>query len=374
MSGAGLHFRLRHLHLRRAAVVGLAFVVELSASCWLPMVRADDRAADPQATAELAVRKRILANWQARQDRIKSFYVAWKPGPNDGTIKWRSGGFVGMHRLWVVSDGRFRQESSAFAFGQHPILRDHVEVFDGKFLRTLLTPRKVGNPDRTLRSLPAGRYPIGNIRTLKDLSERRRFGLGGAKMLAFRPLQSPWADWTLENSRVTSQNAVVGRGHFVEIQKTDPKSGITEACWVDPQRSDLVIHFQTEFASGTEDWTSLEYKQDPRGGWVLAGWQGESRDINDLGTRRGKRSPMAKAVVTECKINDEFPSGTFQLKFPAGTIVHDHDSKCDYFVRRDGSQRRIDFSKLGNSIKYEQLVNEDTTRPAKPERSSLQPR
>jgi hypothetical protein len=352
--------------MRRAVVVGLAFLVEVAALCWLPMVGADDRGGDPQAAAELAVRKRILANWQARQDRIKSFYVAWKPGPNDRPPKWSKAGLAGAHRLWVAGDGCFRWEFPSFTFSQPVVFCDTAEAFDGKSLRSLWIPRNVGNPDGTLASLPAGRFPMGVSLTVKGLAQRRQKRPECAEMLAFRPLQSPWADWTLEKSRVTSQNAVVGRGHYVRIQKSDAESGITEARWVDPQRGDLVIHFEREYPTGSEEWTSLEYKQDPRHGWVPTGWQGETRDINKLGTRRGARSLMAEAVVTEYRINEDISLGKFQMQFPAGAIVHDRDSERDYFVRRDGSQRWFDRAELGKSITYQQLVNEDTTRPAKP--------
>ena len=95
MSGARSHPVRGHLGLRRVAIVSLGFLVGAAASCWLPMAGGDDRGADPQAAAELVVRKRILANWRARQDCIKSFYVAWKPGPNDRMPKWARAGLAG---------------------------------------------------------------------------------------------------------------------------------------------------------------------------------------------------------------------------------------------------------------------------------------
>ena len=79
-------FHLRHPQMRWA-IVGLAFLVEVAASWWLPMVGADDRVADPQAAAELAVRKRILANWQAA--KIASSLSTW-PG-NRGRMIDRPG-------------------------------------------------------------------------------------------------------------------------------------------------------------------------------------------------------------------------------------------------------------------------------------------
>ena len=74
---------------------------------------------------------------------------------------------------------------------------------------------------------------------------------------------------------------------------------------------------------------------------------------------------MDEVVVTECKINADFLLGTFQIKFPAGAIVRDIDAQREYFVRHDGSQRTIDHNESG-AMTYDQLVNEDTTRPAKP--------
>jgi hypothetical protein len=346
--------------LRRAAIVGFAFMVEVAASCWLPMVGADDRGVDPQAAAELAVRKRILANWQARQEHIKSFYLAWKTGPDDQFPKWARAGLAGVRQLWVASDGRYREEFPKFTFGWPEIFGRQEQACDGKSLRTLWTPLKIARSNGTLENPSANWFPSGTVQAVKDRSERKQNVREGAELLAFRPLQSLFGDWTFENSHVTSQNAIVGHGHYVKIEK-DKKSGITEACWVDPRRDDLVVHYQRQYGTRSQEWTSLEYKQDPRHGWVPTGWQSESRDINEQGMRKS----TDEAVVTECKINADFSLGTFQIKFPAGAIVNDIDSQRDYFVRRDDSHRTIERDESG-AMTYEQLVNEDTTRPAKP--------
>ena len=324
------------------------------------MAGGDDRGADPQAAAELVVRKRILANWRARQDRIKSFYVAWKPGPNDRMPKWARAGLAGVHRLWVASDGRYREEFPKFTFGWPEVFGRQEQACDGKSLRTLWTPLKLARSNGTLENPSANWFPSRTAQAIKDRSDRKQNFAEDAELLAFRPLQSLYGDWTLENSHVTSQNAIVGHGHYVKIEK-DTKSYFVEACWVDPRRDDLVVHFQRAFRAGTEEWTSLKYKQDPRHGWVPTGWQSESRVINEQRMRKS----MDEVVVTECKINADFPLGTFQIKFPAGTIVRDIDAQREYFVRHDGSQRTIDHNESG-AMTYDQLVNEDTTRPAKP--------
>ena len=328
MAGARFHPRLGQLRSCGIAVVGSAFVVVVAASCWLPMARADDRGADPQAAAELAVRKRILANWQARQDRIKSFYVAWKHGPGERTPRSSAASFPEglVHNLWVASDGRFREERLSLILARRLVIGRHEKAFDGKHLRTHWTAL-IGSPDGTRGNLRVRWAHSGHISSLNGLSGRPWQISDVAETLAFRPLQSPFGDWTLENSRVTSQNAVVGRGHYVKIEKSDARARITEACWVDPRRDDLVIHFQREFGTGSEEWISLEYKQDPRHGWVPTSWQREIRDTTELGTRRAMRSLTEEAVVTECKINDDFLPGTFQIRFPAGVIVHDEASK-----------------------------------------------
>jgi hypothetical protein len=343
--------------MHRAAFAGLALLVAVAAACSLPIAGADDRKADPQAAAELAVRKRILANWRARQDRIKSFYVAWKPGPHDQPSKWARAGLVGVHQLWVAGDDRYREEFPNLTFGWPEVFGHQEQACDGKSLRTLCTPLKIARSNGTLENPSDNWFPSGTVQALKDRPERKQNIAEDAEMLAFRPLQSPNGDWTLENSRVTSQNAIVDGRHYVKIRK-DKKSGITEACWVDPRRDDLVVHFQRDFASGSQQWTSLEYKHDPRHGWVPTGWQGESRE-------QGKRKSMDGVVVTECKINDDFSLETFQITFPAGTILRDIDSQRDYFVRRDGSQRTIERDPSG-AMTYEQLVNEDTTQPPQP--------
>ena len=361
MAAARFHPLRRQLQLRRAAVVGLLFLVEVAASWWLPMVGADDRGIDPQAAGELAVRKRILANWQARQDRIKSFYVAWKPGPNDRPPWLSIAGLPGVHRLWVAGEGRFGRSVRALPSATPGIFEHQVHAVDGKYLRQLRTPLTIPNAEGMVGKRRGLRHPFGRIQVVKDL-ERPQYVPGGVEMLAFRPLQSAYGDWTLEKSRVTSQNAVVGSQHYVKIQKTDAQSGVSEACWVDPSRDDLVIHFQRQLPTGPEEWSSLEYKQDPRHGWVLTGWQGEPREVGPLRMRDSK----GEAVVTEYKIDANFPPETFQIKYPAGTYVVDSAAKRHYFVRRDGSQRTFDPREWGKSITYEKLVNEDTTRPAKP--------
>ena len=136
---------------------------------------------------------------------------------------------------------------------------------------------------------------------------------------------------------MTSQNAIVGRQHYVRIEKSNAKSKVTEACWVDPARDDLVIHFQREFSEGSEEWTSFEYKQDPRHGWMLTRWQGESRDVN----LERRRKSTAEGRVTEYKINEDFLPETFQFKFPAGEIFVDSETKRHYFVRRRRFAARV---------------------------------
>ena len=169
MSGVRSHPLRGRLQLRRAAIVGLVFLVEVAASCWLPMVGADDRGVDPQAAAELAVRKRILANWQARQDRIKSFYVAWKPGPNDRPPWLSIAGLPGIHQLWVASDGRFREEFPNIAFGRYRIFEHRVDAGDGKYLRELRAPLTIPNADAAPGNPSVGRRPFGRIQAVKDL-------------------------------------------------------------------------------------------------------------------------------------------------------------------------------------------------------------
>ena len=88
--------------------------------------------------------------------------------------------------------------------------------------------------------------------------------------------------------------------------------------------------------------------------------------MRELGTRTGARRPTGKAVVTECKINEDYPPGMFQIEFPPGAIVRNGYLKGDYFVRRDGSQQKIEHLLMGDAVKYERLVSEDTTRAAKP--------
>ena len=172
MSGARFPLRLIELQRRRAVLVGLAFAVELAAACWLPMVRADDRAADRQA-AELAARKRILANWQARQDRITSFYVAWKTGPDDQLSKAARASLPGIHQVWVASDGRFREEFSNFIFGDPLAVGRQQEVFDGHSLCRRWLALKLVAADGTLRDVPDGWFPCGTIAAPRDLDDRR---------------------------------------------------------------------------------------------------------------------------------------------------------------------------------------------------------
>ena len=371
MSGARFHPLRGHLQLRRAAIIGLILMVEVAASSWLPMAGADDRGADPQAAAELVVRKRILANWRARQDRIKSFYVAWKPGPNDRPPWLSIAGLPGLHQLWVAGDGRFREEFPNFAFGRYRIFDHRVHAFDGKYLRELGTPLASCRASDGTLGKPFGRSaPIPErTQAVKDRSDRRQNVRRAARRCwLFARCSRPYADWTLENSRVTSQNADRRPPALrQDPRKTDAQSGYRRGLLGrSPSRDDLVVHFQRERSGpDSQEWTSIEYKQDPRHGWVPTGWQSESRESwasSGCETRRGKRSSRnAKSTRT-------VPAETFQIKFPAGAIVGRYPTRktSSYFVRRDGSRRRIDHdASWETSIKYEQLVNEDTTRPAR---------
>ena len=201
---------------------------------------------------------------------------------------------------------------------------------------TLRTPLTLARSNGILENPSVNSVPFRNGQAIKDRSDRKQNFAEDVELLAFRPLQSLYGDWTLENSHVTSQNAIVGHEHYAKIEKTPNRISSRLAGSIPAGRPCGPF---SEGVPGRLGGVDLHQVQaDPRHGWVPTGWQSESRVVDEQRMRKS----TDEVVVTECKINEDCSLGTFQIKFPAGRHCSRHRlanaiTSCGVTVRSERS-------------------------------------
>jgi hypothetical protein len=72
-----------------------------------------------------------------------------------------------------------------------------------------------------------------------------------------------------------------------------------------------------------------------------------------------KLTLLREAKVTKCMINPSIAPETFELAFPPGTYVFDRDTKTDFILRADGSQRPVSAEEWRHGATYESLLNSE---------------
>ena len=219
---------------------------------------------ESRSSAASATLARVFAAWNARQERIKSFYFVWNlrvalpkgykfpfarglAGVRRGddalgdkdvefTVPQSEWSGEGLDRLrsdfseFVYSGADGWKETGRFRVTQEGCLnsRFHVPTHSGE-ASTIAIWRKVAikHPSNWSSS---GDYLLDDLET--DLTPLR---------LALRPL-SPASDWSPENCRVVSEDVLVGNAHCIKLQMD--KVNHSEQCWVDPKRDYSVVRWE----------------------------------------------------------------------------------------------------------------------------------
>jgi hypothetical protein len=291
------------MFLRPLPLVLVVFFAEVL----LPLEDSASIASDPvpaasgPAARESAVIKRVLANWQTRQERIKSFHVAF-----DSPAHARA-------EFWMEGDSRYRVELASA-----PNRAGWLKAFDGAATRLYSGSDHSGNVwdgDRGIQLAGLSLFPI--------LFFARPFSRG-----AISPSPAHW--------RVLSENAIIDNQHFVKLQET--KTSFIKNFWVDPTRDDIIVGFEVLTHGERQPFLTIGYRHDRDYGWVPIRW---TLTPNRAGANRAGANRSMEESIASFTINDAYPKEAFTPAFPPGTAVLDRKVLESYVVADDGSKLNV---------------------------------
>jgi thiol-disulfide isomerase/thioredoxin len=291
---------------------------------------------ESQSNAGSPTLGRIFAAWKARQERIKSFYFVWNlhvvlpkgyEFPNvRGLAGVRRGGVgldkdveftipqsewsgEGPARLrsdfgdFVYSAANGWKETGRFRITRNGILNSRLHLPTGSAEPpTIAIWRKVAikHPSNWSSS---GDYLLEDLEI--DLAPLR---------LAVRPF-GPVSDWSPDNIRVVSEDALVGDVRCIQLQMD--KIDHSEQCWVDPKRDYSIVRWERRHSEGEALKVTIEPEHGPDHEWLPARWAWP------LSGRPAGRVATFEATVTRRAVNPKLPDTTFAADHPAGTRVYD---------------------------------------------------
>lgn len=268
-----------------------------------------------------------------RGERLRTVSVRWKittfvpkggrmdadpvglPLPrNDQTVE-------STHRL-VLDGDRFREEHNDPGFrSQVPSSGDRVQTFDG---------------ERSFHRI----YHNGRDKPADLIVERANAGAGFGNS-ATSPItlwcrgarQEPYAQ-TDRRAHTTAREELEGSSILcITSHNLDGQPFWTYS--LDPRREYVVLRIRRAYSEAVEV-TSIEYREQAGAGRVPAGW-------TTVKTRAGdKLVHRIRAEVTDVRVNEPVPTGTFILDPRPGETVTNNDTRTTYHVRDDGTLEEFD--------------------------------
>jgi hypothetical protein len=355
-------------HLRRLAIIPIAFLIALLAPDPLPL-----NAADPPSPHEAAILDRIFANWKARHDRVHTLHFKWdmratfkKGSPDPFSKKWppppldRDQEFDEFGaQLWIEGDDRqclittpyFRTPRAKLAERDQVLSR--VVTVGGTTLSYyggIGWDAAAAGPGEVARSARIYRTPQHQevAPVLRPL------------YLVYRP-QGPSIGWSREQAQLVDDNALIDDIRCIKLKRVvDVHRGKREEMyWVSPVRDDAVVHWTI----GGISEGSIKYKKDAKSGWVPWEWSVEVTG-----------EALYEYKVTSYEINEKFDPSVFSFDCPAGTPVADEmvagrQGTVHYsVVERDGSRRTITEDEFGRLCNVPMKKRPRVNKPAKPPR------
>jgi hypothetical protein len=289
-----------------------------------------------QSAAKSPALARVFTAWHARQGRIKSFYFVWNlrvvlpKGYEFANVQ----GLAGVRKWDVASEkdveftvpqsewsgeglDRLRSDFSEFApsgaagwkeTGRFRITRD------GFLNSRLKVPTNSAEPPTiSIWRKVAVKHPSRMVSSGDFLLDALAIDLAPLR-LAARPL-SPASDWSPENCRVVSEDALVGNAHCIKLQMD--KVDHSEQCWVDPKRDYSVVRWERRKSNIAPLNVAIDAQQGADHEWLPARWSWR------LSGGPAGQAPLFEATVTRCMINKKLPDATFAADYTARTRVYD---------------------------------------------------
>jgi hypothetical protein len=330
-------------------IIGRAFILLLTLRVSMSLALAHDGSAEPSPGADAATLKRILANWNAQEDRVKTFHFVTRvrltllKGTIDnlreperkGQVFYCDKDVVYEHvdETWVDGDNRCRNESGEFlnpppANTARPGRVALRTTFDGKDFTWLIIGPLCRGPRHSTSGFVRGVVEKMNVAD-RRLDEPFRF--------AFRA-SHPATPWRADNCRVITENGIIDGVRYTEIERSvsgGRRRGPNYCrAWVDPRRDDVVVYWE-ERDDPLDAWTwhgSIDYRKDPKYGWIPSHWKSSCP---------GPQARTEDCTVIRYAINQKLSPELFAPKLPPGTPVRDRTSGQQYVVEKDGSKRMI---------------------------------
>ena len=160
-----------------------------------------------------------------------------------------------------------------------------------------------------------------------------------AVVLSYRPLLMARSYFSHEEGRIVRHDTtlrIVNRdaifnGHLCLILESAPNGPVTNRYWVDTARDGLILK-HVQIASGrTTSELEINYENHEQHGWVPSNWH-----ANFLNGRS-----QVDAEVVDFTINGPMTANTFEIDYPAGTVVFDQDRGEQRRILTDGTEELI---------------------------------
>jgi hypothetical protein len=306
----------------------------------------------------------IVAAWQARQERVRSFKFTWTErqtytagailserdgvkNPDGLVIPETTTTYDATFTLSVDGDRmRFIRDGIAVSTKKGLFMQRSESVFDGEINKNYMAPGAVEYP----------RGSVGNEQLNMDVHSVTVFPL----LIAFRPFQAAMGRFSegLDGFALGTETAAVRGRQCVVLKETPNSAGAgVRTVWLDQER-DFALLRLNHSTDGRTDW-QIDINEHQRQGldWVPVEW------ARTVVRPRGSYDLSTTARVAEHHINVPLDEKEFQLEFPPGTWVTDRREKsargdaAEYILRLNGEKRPITRGDWGAS--YAQLLESE---------------
>jgi hypothetical protein len=322
--GEKMSHTLRQLLIAASLVVGCFVAGHLSTA--IADEPTDDAPPDHQASDhQVAVLNRILANWKARQERIRSFHCRFVTCDSRLKSLKRAGEPVADFQLemWLDRSNDFRIVESSLPV-EHPKTSSLALHRPAKRGRLAAYACDRSETWQLVANAHASRGIVWGGKFQNKLADRSIFPL----LLAFRPYPSDLVDPLSKAWRVVHENSILQNTHGVKLQSI--RQGVADTCWVDPARDDLIFGWKSRRGQHPTTFVLIEYEHDKQNGWIPARW--------NYTVESSHEGEKVENTMSSCTINESFSQETFTLALPPGTKVLDQRLMKTYEIAADGSK------------------------------------
>lgn len=298
--------------------------------------------------------QQIIEQWQARQERFRSFRYKWaetrtdvgavllpqNPPPEKETT------YTGKCELLIDGTrGRYSYEGKTWRLStdRPPRLwpRANTNVFDGRVQVNF-------NAAQSSEQYPQARFE--NARQFFHATTLEFRPL----MVFHRPLDPDMGGFDANQLRLDGRSTTIRDRPCILVEQAPAgQSGIRWSLWVDTERDFTVRRIAMWFNGELSSQMDVLYAQHAAYGWVPSGWDFDS-------FRGGDLMSHVEAKITEATLNPTIEPSEFTIDLPANTLVTDLRSgkKERYILRADGTKRIV--LPTESRASYGQLVASET--------------